>query len=164
MYTATWKTMHGKVIKNPEAFLTFEYCKKVTCFEGLTAVSHTKRHSMFSVGDMSPGWKNTSSHISHMTKWVLCTMWWVHISTEDHYGMHHWQGPRYFFILFHFGHRTGSFVRVSDRWARTKPHSHSPTLPITQSSVASLSQTDDGPDETWSKQTEAGREVNHFPV
>ncbi len=126
--------------------------------------THTKRHSMFSVGGMSLGWKNASSHISHMTKWVLCTMWWVHISTEDHYGMRHWQGPRYFFIPFHFGHRAGSFVRASDRWARTKPHSHNPTLPITQSSVASLSQADDGPDETGSKQTESWKRGKPFPL
>ncbi len=71
------------------------------------------------------------------------------------------RNPVTFFIPFHFGHRARSFVRASDRWARTKPHSHNPTLPITQSSVASLSQADDGLDETGSKQTESWK--SHFP-
>lgn len=72
--------------------------------------------------------------------------------------------PFTFFIPFHFEHRARSFVRASDRWARTKPHSHNPTLPITQSSVASLSQADDGPDETGSKQTESWKRGKPFPL
>lgn len=32
----------------------------------------------------------------------VCTMWWVHIPTEDHYGMWHWEGPRYFFYSLSF--------------------------------------------------------------
>lgn len=71
--------------------------------------------------------------------------------------------PLLFFIPFHFGHRAGSFVRDYDRWARTELHSHNPTLPITQSSVASVSQADDGPDETGSKQTKSWKRAKPFP-
>lgn len=118
LLSLTWTDLHKKTTiaqtqqhgqqctalshKQPWIIPFFWILQKVACFEGLTAVSHTEWHSMFSVGGMSPGWKNASSHISHMTKWVLCTMWWVHISTEDHYGTRHWQGPLYFFYSLSF--------------------------------------------------------------
>lgn len=99
-----------------------------------------------------------------MTKWVC-----LHHVVSAH---SHWRSlwdvaltgtPLLFFIPFHFGHRAGSFVRDYDRWARTELHSHNPTLPITQSSVASVSQADDGPDETGSKQTKSWKRAKPFP-
>lgn len=134
--------------KNPESFLTFEYCKKLHASKVLPQF-HTPSDTVCSPLEAC----HRGERMLVLTSLIClnecfapcgeCTFLLKIImgcvTDRDHVT---------FFIPFHFGHTAGSFVRASDRWARTKPHSHSPTLPITQSSVASLSQTDDGPDET----------------
>lgn len=150
--------------KSPESFLSFEYCKKLHASKVLPQF-HTPSDTVCS--------RLEACHWGERML-VLTSLIWLNecfapcgectFLLKIIMGCVTDRDPVTFFIPFHFGHRAGSFVRASDRWARTKPHSHNPTLPITQSSVASLSQADDGPDETGSKQTESWKRGKPFPL
>lgn len=152
-----------QVISSPESFLTFEYCK--SCMLRRSYRSFTHQATVCSLLE--------ACHWGERTL-VLTSLIWLNecfapcgectFLLKIIMGCVTDRDPFTFFIPFHFEHRARSFVRASDRWARTKPHSHNPTLPITQSSVASLSQADDGPDETRSKQTESWKRGKPFPL